>query len=831
MQPSLDPYPLAQAILQRYVLAPGVIPRADFAGKMVQTARLGADRMPILATVLHRWRTGVAGWAYTPSGLPHLRPPDRHQMSASTVVQGRRVRPEPQDPVRAVSTPQPHRMVATATHSGSRPQAAAGAAPKKASKGTIGGHLSASRSGSTSAQPAAHGSEAGDQPTSKVKKTEGIRPAAAKLRPKTEPLMDDLERPSRSQAPRAAVSRTGAPLIGAKILPAADTGDADIRLIRPLKRSAVPKQPGVFSKHRSDTPDASDRTLKGRSGRSSAGRTSEGADHAVLKQSVRQTPLDPAATGPAGAGKKPDHPDVPARIQPRHRSEATAYTIAKFPDDIQPRHPTVQRRADADAQKVHQVAGSRRGTPAETAPDGLRTVAAQSPITSPVVNKLPTLQHKNRNIATGAQSVPQIQQARPAHAFEQAKPTDTAGGPGKTIGSAASTTNNIPNWGQRKSGPRQPTAVSNDLPNARQNLIGRKIERYLDTPVIARSRHIASGATESKAVDTRAKTTGPDIHPVTRRIFHAAQLMPLNPSSAGLQSIEQAGRPNGSGKDAGPEALYVAARRQSSGPDRVQRSHGDRGAASTVVPTTGATPAPIRSSLALQPGRTAKSDPTAIQPDSGFAPTPARMSLMKPAAPVGRLSLKQTRELVPIGGQRPIGKLPQSTGLADQQPMPMQPLTARAQPLLSTYPSVFIARAPVTRQPQMHRPWESAPGLALTVSRNIGSHPLAKVQPVHRIYPQINLHPAATSSSDLPQWPAAGRSAEVQAVFRTPANRALNDSSTAAGNANGTSTEALESQSPETNSGSDSVDLERLADEIYAILERRLTIERESLGQ
>jgi hypothetical protein len=59
----------------------------------------------------------------------------------------------------------------------------------------------------------------------------------------------------------------------------------------------------------------------------------------------------------------------------------------------------------------------------------------------------------------------------------------------------------------------------------------------------------------------------------------------------------------------------------------------------------------------------------------------------------------------------------------------------------------------------------------------------------------------------------------------------LTDSSKAARNANGTSTDALDSQSPETNSGSDSVDLERLADEIYAILERRLTIERESLGQ
>ena len=40
-----------------------------------------------------------------------------------------------------------------------------------------------------------------------------------------------------------------------------------------------------------------------------------------------------------------------------------------------------------------------------------------------------------------------------------------------------------------------------------------------------------------------------------------------------------------------------------------------------------------------------------------------------------------------------------------------------------------------------------------------------------------------------------------------------------------------EGPAPETTPGSESIDIERLADEVYDIIERRLIIERERLGQ
>ena len=69
-------------------------------------------------------------------------------------------------------------------------------------------------------------------------------------------------------------------------------------------------------------------------------------------------------------------------------------------------------------------------------------------------------------------------------------------------------------------------------------------------------------------------------------------------------------------------------------------------------------------------------------------------------------------------------------------------------------------------------------------------------------------------------------------VLLSPADGPRTPSPPARGGPETAATPAAGGLSPgEPATGRESIDLERLADEVYAIIERRLTIERESLGE
>jgi hypothetical protein len=69
-------------------------------------------------------------------------------------------------------------------------------------------------------------------------------------------------------------------------------------------------------------------------------------------------------------------------------------------------------------------------------------------------------------------------------------------------------------------------------------------------------------------------------------------------------------------------------------------------------------------------------------------------------------------------------------------------------------------------------------------------------------------------------------------VFLAPADGTRSQSPQAAGGPETAATPSAGGLPPaEPTTGRESIDLERLADEVYAIIERRLTIERESLGE
>jgi hypothetical protein len=85
--------------------------------------------------------------------------------------------------------------------------------------------------------------------------------------------------------------------------------------------------------------------------------------------------------------------------------------------------------------------------------------------------------------------------------------------------------------------------------------------------------------------------------------------------------------------------------------------------------------------------------------------------------------------------------------------------------------------------------------------------------------------PHAAALNRQPPTPAATR------VFRAPAaDRAAAPAAPPPEAGNGPATTAAESPAPAASAGSEPIDLERLADEVYDIIERRLIVERERSG-
>jgi hypothetical protein len=107
----------------------------------------------------------------------------------------------------------------------------------------------------------------------------------------------------------------------------------------------------------------------------------------------------------------------------------------------------------------------------------------------------------------------------------------------------------------------------------------------------------------------------------------------------------------------------------------------------------------------------------------------------------------------------------------------------------------------------------------------------APVLPIHATQNINRLQPGLSARSESRRWSTRQPHPGGDTVFRASADGAQTASSEAARRPNTAPTDVVDFQSPETIAGGDSIDLERLADEIYAIIERRLTIERESLGQ
>ena len=736
MQTPLDPYPLAQTILQRYVAAPGVIPRATVPGPLLQTALRGAGRMPILASVMRRWRTGDSGWTERPSGRLYHRGAEPQRTPLPAVVQGRRVPPEPEAAARTVSATRPHRLAATAIRSGPWSPASAGSTPMGPSKGATVRSMSAGPSGSTADRSSTSGSGPGGLPV----RTQPERPVSA--------------------------------------------GDADIRLDQPLARTPDPKPPVRSSRHPSATQDFWDRTVRGRPGRRSHRQAPEGADPVVSYPIAPQSRLHPvpsAASGPTGTGKpRLERSDTPAPIPGSDRPAAAAGMDVISPAHRQPPGLSTRTQAAAATAKAQPVAVSHSGTPAQETPDGVLKAGTRSTRIPPEVDHPPTLPAKDRNVATDVPAGSPTGRISPTKVVVQAKPSKTRGSPGKAEGPAAIpayTNGGASNSGRRPSGRRQPAAVPPDPPRASHNDIGRKIERHLGSLV---------------------HTAGPDIHPVAKHIFSSPQRMTRIPSLTHPSALQPAGR--------------------------------------TAAPRA---PAPIRSSSVVQPSRIANLNPKSFNPDFGLTAAPEGMAVLKPAAPVASNSLKQQPEPSSLVRWPPIGTPMQSSrpsSRADQQQQTLETSLRRAHPLQrhpQAYPLGFTSRAPLQRQPQAVRTRETAarPASTLSDAKRFASHPVAAVQRVHRIHSNINLQPQPAVRTDRLRGAAEDPPPNAQAVFRATADRPSSASAEAARNPDPTFPGAMNSQPHETGTGGDSVDLERLADEIYAILERRLTIERERLGQ
>jgi hypothetical protein len=662
---------------------------------------------------------------------------------------------------------------------------------------------------------------AGARPLDVVKQAPGrSAPAEGLGRKKT--TTTDPEGSARSLPPLT----QGTQAAQAKPLPVAGVIDADPRLNHPIKLAPVQKNRRVSTLNRSGADDHPDGpaavTKMSQSGRRTSGR---------IAGDVVFTKLEPKIPEQTASSDR-----ITARIQTRkHRNDRQPTRVnagpapqaplnAKQAGQPQQIHPSAQAPSGATVAEARQPAGNHRSPPvgdSRAARPGPVIQAKAAPLESA---GMPTVHRKSRGLPEDGAVGRKAERGDAAQAAPTVLPLDAPVGAGRSAESPAIRSN----------------ALSGSTDFGVQ-----KMERHLRTAFIARFGDNAAAPSGRKVRNADANSMDSvTIRPLQRTLPSPiltalngpfAQRRPLQPGS---HAMTTGAGPAVSGADRGQISFLKAAGQLAAGPIRVQGSIGSGGSPTPAVPAADPGAAADQRPPALTSDRATGFGPSTFRPDSGVAATAAGSSYLKTAPPHAMLLTKRLPQSMPAHHQTSISTGMQNKVLFRNPGAAEKILTAsgsgmpQRESIPFVQPPVYTALAPLTVQRQARHSWkvDQSYNSRLPDYRDRAAH-FAPVLPIHATQPMNRARPGPIARSSGSRWSTTRPHPGVDTVFRAPADGQQPASPPATQGPDSAPTDAMDFRSPETTAGGDSIDLERLADEIYAIIERRLTIERESLGQ